>query len=332
MKTELLISQALDHLPAGFTLSYKKTSGKEHADGRVELTAPNGEKTLFSLYVKHIHRMETLVSTKLQIEEHEKTLPALLVCNQLTPALAAYCAQNQINFIDTAGNIRIELPHLYVLIEGKQEKKAKAARGKFPSGVMKLLFVLLSSPEQLDKPYRQLAELAGVSLGMVSKGFDFLEQQRYVRKSKSGRRIIGEDELRVLWVKDYAHSLKPSLDQLKMAIPDSWESLSLNADEYSGGELAAADLSNGYLLPVSGILYTPHSLLQRRKELALKPAREGAFVLIASFWGTYVLNSQARAMLCLADLLDSGDDRSREVARIINDKYLHLNEATLFSY
>lgn len=332
MKTELLLSKAIEQIPAGFTLIYNPIAEKPSADGQAELIAPHGERVLFLLQVKHIHRMETLIGVKTHLDEQHSVLPPLLVCNQLAPSLAAYCSQNQINYIDTAGNVGIQLPGLYVIIEGKQEKKARTAGGKFPAGVMKLLFVLLSSPELVDKPYRQLAELSGISLGMVSKAFDFLEQHRYLRKAKSGRRLIGQDELCELWIKDYAHSLKPRQDQLKVGVPDIWETFALMPGEYHGGELAAAELSEGYLIPATGILYTPHSLLQRRKDLLLKPARDGDFALIASFWGTYELNSPAQVMLCLADLLDSGDDRNREIARIINDKYLHLNEATLFSY
>ncbi len=96
--------------------------------------------------------------------------------------------------------------------------------------------------------------------------------------------------------------------------------------------MAAAELSEGYLVPESGLIFTPYPLSQRRKELGLKPARDGKLQLLSCFWGNFKLNREAEAMLCVAELLTSGDDRNREVARIINDKYLHLNESALFSY
>jgi hypothetical protein len=41
-------------------------------------------------------------------------------------------------------------------------------------GVMKLLFVLLSDERIINYTYREIAELAGISLGMVGKGFEYL--------------------------------------------------------------------------------------------------------------------------------------------------------------
>ncbi|WP_345830217.1 type IV toxin-antitoxin system AbiEi family antitoxin (plasmid) [Pantoea sp. BRR-3P] len=332
MKMEQLIFDATRCLPTGIRLEYDLAPHVLSSVGSATLFAPHDESINFTLEVKHIHRMDTLKRVQAHIESLQRERPVLLICNQLTQSLAAYCMQNDINFIDTAGNASIQLPGFFMLIEGKQEKKSVTSGGRFPVGVMKLLFILLSDPSVIDQPYRALAEMAGISLGMVSKAFEYLEHQRYFRKTKNGRRLIGVDELCAMWIDDYPRSLKPKLDQLKLAMPEKPEHLALTDDEIAGGELAAANLSNGYLVPASAIVYTPHPLLQRRKELALKPSSEGDFQLIAGFWGNYHLTSRARAMLCLADLLDSGDDRRREVARIINEKYLNLNEATLFSY
>jgi hypothetical protein len=107
--------------------------------------------------------------------------------------------------------------------------------------------------------------------------------------------------------------------------------LTLASGEYWSGEIAAAELSGGYLIPENGVIFTSHPLLQRRKELGLKPV-PGETTADRRFWGSFVLNRRAEAMLCVAELLASGDDRNWETARIINDKYLHLNESDLFSY
>ncbi|MFH8136037.1 type IV toxin-antitoxin system AbiEi family antitoxin [Pantoea osteomyelitidis] len=332
MKQEQLFSEVVENLPAGFMLNKAMNVEKRESGERVELIAPHGETVHFALEIKYIHRKATLMAVREKMTRSAGNMPWLLLCNRLTPALAMYCAEHQINFIDSAGNAHIQVPGLYLAIEGKYQKKPVASGGRLAEGVMKLLFVLLSSPETLNNTYRSLAELSGISLGMVSKTFDYLERQRYYRKSKSGRRLVNEEELQALWINDYASALRPKLDQLSLRQPESWEKLLLLPDEYRGGELAAAELSAGYLLPATGIIYTPHSLLQRRKELGLKPARDSGLQLIACFWGSYILNTRAEVMLCLAELLGSGDDRNREVARIINDKYLHLNESALFSY
>ncbi|MBU9811053.1 hypothetical protein J1785_15125 [Rahnella sp. SL6] len=149
--------------------------------------------------------METLSGVERRTLTPVNSLPVLLICNRLSPARVDYCSQNRINFIDSAGNACIDVPGLYIIIQGRQEeKKVTAAGGIFPAGVMKLLFVVLSEPDALNKTYRQLAELSGLSLGMVSKAFDVLEQRRHYRKAKSGRRIMDTDGLCVMWIKDSA--------------------------------------------------------------------------------------------------------------------------------
>ncbi|UPY93609.1 type IV toxin-antitoxin system AbiEi family antitoxin [Pectobacterium brasiliense] len=331
MKEEQLLSEAVESLPKGFLLQYELNINDIH-DGWGKLTGPRGEVATFMLEIKHIHRKESLMKVREQMARLPVDVPALLVCNRLTSALAEYCSDNQINFIDTAGNACIQVPGLYLIIEGRYEKKPVAVSSHFAEGVMKLLFVLLSYPESLNDTYRSLAEKSGISLGMVSKAFDYLEAKRYYRKSKKGRRLMNESELQVLWLQDYATALRPKLDFLSLSSPASWDEITLVADEYWCGEIAAAELSGGYLIPESGVIFTPHSLLQRRKELGLRPVPDGKLQLISCFWRNFTLNRKSEAMLCVAELLASGEDRNREAARIINDKYLHFSESDLFSY
>lgn len=333
MKEEQLLSGVVENLPKGFQLQYEHSNKSEIHDGWATLTGPGGETAKFALEVKYIHRKASLMAAREQMARFPVEFPALLVCNRLTSALAEYCADREINFIDTAGNARIRVPGLYLLIEGRYEKKPVVASSRFAEGVMKLLFVLLSSPEALNDTYRVLAEKAGISLGMVSKAFDYLEAQRYFRKSQKGRRLMNEEELLVLWLRDYATSLRPKLDSIWSTPPDSWDDIVLRPPEYWGGEVAAAKLSEGYLIPENGILFTPSRLSLRRQQLKLRAGPGKKLQLVSCFWGTsFKLNRKAEAMLCVAELLASGDDRNRETARIINDKYLHLSESDLFSY
>ncbi|MGC8042418.1 type IV toxin-antitoxin system AbiEi family antitoxin [Salmonella enterica] len=333
MKEEQLLSGVVENLPKGFQLQYTNSNRNEIHDGWATLTGPNGETATFALEVKYIHRKASLMAAREQMARFPVDVPALLVCNRLTSTLAEYCADSEINFIDTAGNVRIQVPGLYLLIEGRYEKKSVVVGSRFAEGVMKLLFVLLSSPETLNDTYRVLAEKAGISLGMVSKAFDYLEAQRYFRKSQKGRRLMSEEELLVLWLRDYATSLRPKLDSIWSTPPEPWDNIVLKPSEYWGGEVAAAKLSEGYLIPESGILFTTARLSLRRQQLKLRAGPGKKFQLVSCFWGiSFKLNRKAEAMLCVAELLASDDDRNREAARIINDKYLHLSESDLFSY
>ena len=333
MKKEELVSGVIENLPKGFRLAYESAKKDEVHDGWGKLTCPAGEKVTFALKIKHIHRKETLVAARQQLSRFPAEFPALLLCHRLTPALAEFCIDSEINFIDTAGNANIRLPGLYLLIEGRYEKRPAAVSNRAAEGVMKLLFVLLSCPETLGETYRSLTEKAAISLGMVSKAFTWLEEQRYFRKVQSGRRLMNEEELMILWLKDYATALRPRLDKVGSSTQNAWELITPEKDEYWGGEVAAAKLSDGYLQPERGLLFTPFPLSHRRAQLKLKPGPDQQFQLVSSFWGqSFKLGPKAQAMLCVAELLASGDDRNREAARIINAKYLHLSESDLFSY
>ncbi|MBB1201799.1 hypothetical protein EGM70_16075 [Enterobacteriaceae bacterium 89] len=333
MNEEELLFRVKENLPKGFHLVYEPVGGEEVHDGWGKLTGPAGETATFALEIKQIHRKETLMAVRRQIRLFPENTPALLVCNRLTSVLAEYCAESQINFIDTAGNACVRIPGLCLWVEGRYEKKSVVASSRFAEGVMKLLFVLLTCPDALNETYRNLTEKAGISLGMVSKAFTYLEEQRFFRKSQAGRRLMNEEELMTLWLKDYATALRPKLDHIGSSTLDGWDLMTLKPGEYWGGEAAAARLSGGYLQPERVLLFTPFPLSQRRAQLKLKPGPEKEFQLVSCFWGKgFKLNEKAQAMLCVAELLSSWDDRNREVAKSINDKYLHLNESDLFSY
>lgn len=335
MSEEELLSEVVETLPKGFQLEFElfPLRGTHQLDGKAKLFSPNGEHFAFAVEIKKIHRKESLIGLRHKLAHNADDLPYLLICNRLTPALTEYCLSNRLNFIDTAGNVGIQIPGLYVLVEGKAAKKPVATASRFAEGVMKLLFVLLSCPDTLHETYRILAARSGISLGMVSKAFEFLEAQKYYRKTRHGRRLMNTEELQAIWIRDYAAALLPKLSSLSLAEPDSWHDIALTAGEYWVGEVAAAELSEGYLIPGSGKLFTPEPLPQRRMALGLKPDREGKLQLVSCFWGKdFELNEKAKALLCVAELLASADDRNIETARIINEKYLQLNEAAIFSY
>ncbi|MDE9541636.1 type IV toxin-antitoxin system AbiEi family antitoxin [Xenorhabdus bovienii] len=337
MIEETLLSDIMENLPNGFQLQYKLNSqrsvGIYQPDGHAELLTPDGTAFTFALELKKILRKEMLMTLRHQITHYLSDTPTLLLCNRLTPALTEYCSSHYLNFIDTAGNARVSVPGLYLSIAGKKSKEHTTISNRISVGTLKLLFVLLSTPEIQNETYRSLANLANISLGMVSKAFEFLEAQRYYRRTKNGRRLMEIEELQILWLREYATTLRPKLERISLIPPNEWQDVSLESGEYWGGEIAAAILSDGYFIPEDWQLFTPYSLHQRRIELGLSPNRDGKLQLVSSFWGNdFQLNRTAQTMLCVAELLASANDRNLEMARLINGKYLHLNESTLFGY
>lgn len=331
-----LLNATQENLPNGFQLGFQLTQNGEgsFSDGQACLTLPNHEQFLFDIEVKMLRRKENLYLL-LEKWERDSPHPPLLICPPLSPKMADFCEKNGIHFIDAAGNARINITGLYLYIAGKKAVNLlyndDSRPHRISEGTLKLLFVLLSEPETINENYRTLANLAGISLGMVSKAFDSLEAQRYYRKSSHGRRLIQPEQLMTLWLREYGNVLRPKLKSIALEPVTDWPQLPLSPQEYWGGEAGASFLTKGYLQPEIVILFTHQPLLQRRKELGLYPAPNGQIRLTRAFWGEVLqLNTRAKAMLCAAELLASQDDRNLEAARIINDRYLGIKNSTLF--
>lgn len=323
---EELLASVKENLPDSISLT--------HADGEACLSVGNDKKFTFKLAIKNIRRKENLLLLR-NASHNSTTEPRLLICSPLTPAQIKICEELKLNFIDAAGNASINIDGLFLQISGRKAPKAaknfEGGSARISEGTLKLLFVLLTDPNLINATYRELASAAGISLGMVSKAFDYLETQRYYRKSQTGRRLLEPEALTALWLREYAVMLRPKQKSLSLTAMNDWQQLALKPNEIWGGEAAASLLTDGYLSPEKILLFTHEPLQQRRKELDLRPEQQGSMQLVTAFWGeVWQLTLQAQAVLSIAELLASRDSRNLEVARIINDKYLGIKDSALF--
>lgn len=320
-----LLAQALSNLPPHFLP--QGDHHPPHTDHNNETTITLGaddQRLQFEVVIKIIHRKESLAA--LLPTAHPQRL---LVCNPLTDFLADYCTEHLINFIDTAGNARINAPGLTLWITGKQLQNQSTGTttdtgARMSIGTMKLLFVLLTHPEIRDAPYRELNVLAGISLGMVSKGYTYLKKEGYVRASGKHHRFMNEEELSIQWLRDYRTVLRPKLGGIQLTAPQQWRDIPLLKRDVWGGEVAADQLTN-YLQPEQWQLFTSERLQQRIAQLGLRPTNHGTLWLVPAFWGEELqIDEKAQALLAVAELLTNGDSRNIEAAEIINEQYLHL--------
>ncbi|MDD2814313.1 MAG: type IV toxin-antitoxin system AbiEi family antitoxin [Thiotrichaceae bacterium] len=305
-------------------------------DGEAHIRMNNGDEFKFAVVFKKLHRKESLDIFIQQKDSYCKDikLPLLLICSPLTPFLAEYCENNKINYIDTVGNARIHIAGLHIMIEGKKPSHNLTYEGRritgITEGIMKLLFVILSEPTMLlTKNYRQLAGLANISLGMVSKSFYYLTQRGFYRKTSTGGRLISVPELMKLWLKEYAFVIKPKLKGVMVICTEQWENIPMAEGDYWGGEVAAAKISNK-LYPERLQLFTHQALQQRLAKLRMKPSKNGNLWLVSAFWGKgFELNEQAKVMLAIAELLASQDDRNIEVAEFLDEQYLRVEKTII---
>jgi hypothetical protein len=119
------------------------------------------------------HREEQRVqlgSAIATVSEHKReTGLAALVASYINPSQAEKLRELGIEFFDTAGNVFLKQEGLHVFVSGRKAREPNTREPRraraFNTTGSRLIFALLCNPGLEEKPYRQLATEAGISLG-----------------------------------------------------------------------------------------------------------------------------------------------------------------------
>lgn len=157
--------------------------------------------------VKATIRTVTLLNVIAQLNRFHRLV--IFVTRYVTPQLAETLKENDILFIDTAGNAYLQGTNTFVYITGcKLTKTIRAFRAKG----LKVIFTLLCRPEFVNAPYREIADKAGVALGTVTNVVKDFEQLGYLfRSNKKGLVLENKNKLIKLWAEAYPLELRPHL-------------------------------------------------------------------------------------------------------------------------
>ena len=255
----------------------------------------------------------------------------LLIADYINPAMAERLKQQEIWFIDAAGNAYINQAPLYIYVKGNKPKelpgKANYPRVFKPAG-LKVVFALLCLPELVNAPYRKIAQIADVALGSVGKIMTDLKDMGYIvelNKDKRGLRKI--KKLFDRWVEAYPEQLRPRLVLGRFTTPeqDWWKNEKLKQyPAYLGGELAGEYLTD-YLTPEIKTVYVRENPQDFQLFCRMRKDPEGDIELLEAFWNMECdyQNEKNRAkkiahpILVYADLLATGDPRNTEIANMI---------------
>ncbi|MBM9538475.1 type IV toxin-antitoxin system AbiEi family antitoxin [Desulfobulbus alkaliphilus] len=257
--------------------------------------------------------------------------PLLLATKYVPPQAAVRLKENGIQFVDTVGNAFIDQPPLFIFVKGnrptRDETIAPVAR-LFKGVGLKIVYLLLWRPELADWPYRELAETAGVALGTVNATVTELIKKGFIlNMGKNGKKLLDRKALFERWVAAYPDNLKPKLLLGRFrGDADWWKDVELNPDcAQWGGEVAAAKLT-GYLKPGTVTLYAD------RKRLAdlvianrLKKDPHGNVEIVERFWPLgkgFGEGDTVHPILVYADLVELGEQRTMETARMIYEQHL----------
>lgn len=265
------------------------------------------------------------VIDEIKNKSNNKNIPILLITTRIYPKLAETFAENQINWVDKAGNCDIRHEGLTIKIAG-QKHTALVNTGTVPKiseTNIKLILFFLQNPESINWPYREIQEKVGLSLGTITKVFDLLKAKRYLVQTEKGRRIAMREELVEWWQQQYNEFLKPKLLVNRMAFrtPEArkkWKEMVLPEGMYWGGD-CGANLVDGYLIPGEFEIYSDvvSSLLLRTG--AVMPAPDGEIRIYKKFWIGEENQNLAPALVIYADLMGTGDSRCHEAALRIKE-------------
>lgn len=254
----------------------------------------------------------------------------LLVTDQLTTTQALHCKKIGLQFVDHAGNAYIEAPGVLIFTSGLRNEKVVTKHTRvtmMTAAMVRTVFVLLADPKYVNKPYREIAVAAQVSLGAVAQTFEMLEARQYLVARKESRQLQSIRQLIIEWAAAYLHRVRPKLATKRFEAPDGFAQNWRPAIDVSawGGEVAA-DIATKNLRPEHFTIYLDESderaLSEIVKRHRLRRANDGNLEIVQAFWNLGLVENHAERVplhLVYADLTMTLDPRNLEVAATILD-------------
>lgn len=304
------------------------------ADALLKIKTPQGNVE-FYVEEKKSHLTYALADGLASRIQKTGNTPWILFALHVPRKIGHYLGEHGINYVDKAGNCRLQIGTDYIaVIEGQTPiYSAASGRGIGVPGY-RVLFTILVKPEILDSSVRTLAEMAAVSKTTVAETLGRLEKEGFIGPEQSGRRILNPKGLLDRWMIGYEIS-RPKLIFGEFRTPDPTpEALERrvelelgNSVHWAwGGGAAAMRLTKHYRgeKTVLHISDPKNDLLKRLRAL---PANDGPFIVYRTlskiaFEGT--VPRTVHPLLIYSELMSTGDSRAREAAMEIREYYLKL--------
>ena len=266
----------------------------------------------------------------------------LLVASHVNDRIGSLLRSANVHFMDTDGNLFLDGSGIHMFVIGRRSnhktlysQRGPGSRAFYPGG-LRLLFHLLIDPALnsgkagsalVDKTYREISARTGISHSTVGWVMADLIDQKLVIQVSSGHRMLA-DRPRILerWVQGYIERLRLGLVVERYSPPraDWWQDATLSDGLWSG-ETAAALLTH-VLKPQTSTIFGDRPSHDFVLKHLLQKDPEGTVEFLKPFWRTSQTPSGdpqcVHPLLVYADLLSVDDDRTREVAKQIYDKYL----------
>lgn len=307
-----LLSKAMEALavhlrPAQFTLLEPPTAQSSNPDAVAELRLPNQPPLRLVCEIKQrLASSSDLQRAHAQLDHLGDAGIPVVITQHLTRGMLDWSRDNHRCSIDAAGNGHIEVPGLLLHVRGntlpKEEKQnilgSEASTALASPAGIKVLYVCLTAAPSTEHAsnglnQRELARLAGVSLGSVNRILDLLEANDFLaRPSRRAWRLMRRRALVDFWLANYPVGLRPKLTPTRFSgtLPPQWWDTPnlLQEGTLLGGEVAHW-LRFHAIQPASATLYVPPQTRSEQvsclvRNLRLKPDPRGNVEILDRFW------------------------------------------------
>ena len=272
---------ALRHMGAEVIWHAADPTGSAGHDAVIEIRF-HGSTASFPVEVKPQLRPAT-------VQMHARSWPegALIVTQRVTPQVAELLRGVGVNYIDASGNASIRAEGLHVEIAGRPPRERRDGRRSplYSGAAMPVLLTLLCVPELVERPLRELQQVAGVSLGTVQKVRARLGEQDITDPPHAGNRDAWRRLLEG-WVTAYSDG--PRRDRVvcratsRMRPGEAMSSLPPGGHTFSGE--AAADLEGLDISPATLDLYLRSDVAEILQPLRARRDDTGWITIREPIW------------------------------------------------
>jgi hypothetical protein len=328
----------LREIPFVRKLRVERSNPQRQGDLVLTVDTPTERGLHFVIELKRAHLTREVADRLLHLRKRaggELFLFAPVVGREL----AELFAREHLNFVDLAGNCRIDIGGRYMAyVEGRRPESKGSANRALRAPTYRVLFALLARPDLSQATARVLAGAAGnvspqtaidARVRLIERGF-LVGSKRAPKWAPGGWKAALD-----LFVSGFSATLRPSLaigryrakersvEHLEMEL-----ALHLNsniAGRWGWGGGAASKRLTGHFRGDTTVVYVERAPSNVAKVLGLLPDAAGAIALLRTP-GPAVFQSPrpdtVHPLLAYADLLVEEDQRSREAAAEIHERFL----------
>jgi hypothetical protein len=256
----------------------------------------------------------------------------MLLAHYLRPKIKDELRKRNIAYLELNGNLYINQNDLVVLIEANKPVDLAKETGNraFTKTGLKIVYQYLTGENWINQTQRIIATHTNTGLGNINNVNFGLEKEGFLIKlNKTEKRLQNKKTLLEKWMKGYDITLKPALRLGRFRFLNkndfnNWKNIILDKQTTWWGGEPAANLLTDYLYPEELTLYTTRNRTDLMKELKLIPDPDGDVIIFNIFWNRKDTENQNTVppLLVYADLMNTGNNRCQETARMIWDKYL----------